>query len=448
MLDFSKLQDDLESIGMIGSKREDSGTVDVSGPLGEDSTEAAQPDDVTVEVEWLSTEDDDRQPASPAANDSGNLQNRLLNVQEAYLKGDPDYGKELPELLEAAIAEGNSGNSCMCEILGATYLILDPGSFCLTREVCVREAMNWYFKAANDIRYMRRGSCGMQIARLSYRPKFRNVDFRQAAEWFEWAAAELAEYDSVQVAEACMELGRISEYGGKLQEAVRWWKKADGISGDNRGKAEQGRMQIVRGLDPAGGLNSLKTLAAAGDTYAAIVLVELIWTFRFPQELNDEVPYDELPEILERAAGSSQDAKAALAGLKMGENDPGEYQENIEREEYYVELRSALSHDSMLASYFLGKCFTRQLGYSLDGETDMDVLPVLADKAIMYLKAAADEGYVPAIKDFVLVNSTCFGFDGDTAHYCDLLDLYGEGKYADSFREDKDNLNEDKLFAV
>lgn len=519
MLDFSKLQEGLEALGMTASGQNKSETVTggspasadaaasgTTGPSGHQAAGSGRPssvpegsgfsggtllddsaagacvavqsevevsdDGVTVEVEWLAGDDDgpvreklqqpDGQQESmdeilddmfanfhfplPEKKNPDDLLKELLDVQEMYLKGDAGYRRNLSGLMDAARKEGENGNSYICEVIGTTYLILDPEAFGLTRSECVREAIGWYYKAAGDLNYRRRGACGMQIARLSSKPKFLNLDFKLASDWFEWAAVELKGSDAAQTAEAYMELGRIAEWQGRYEDASGWWKKADDLSGGTRGQVEQGRMQILRCLDQFDGLNRLKTLAENGDPYAAVAIVGLTWTFQLPDELNEEVPYDELPDMLEEFAGSVPDARAALASLTMGENESDEYQENLEEEEFFAELTDAASHNSVLACYFLGKCYTRQLGNAVDTDMGVEELSALAGKALSYFGKAAGEGFLPALKDFVLVNSICYGFDEDTSRYCDVLDLYGEKEYADSFRADKEQLNEDKLF--
>lgn len=522
MLDFSKLQEGLEALGMISSSGQNkSGTVTGGSPAPADTSAAGtfrpsghqaagsgrpssapdgpgfsggtllddaaagacvtvqsevevSDDGVSVEVEWLARDDDGpaqetRQEAAGNSQRSmddafgelfanfhfgsperkknpDDLLKELLDVQEMYLKGDAGYRRNLSGLMAAAKKEGENGNSYICEVIGTTYLILDPEAFGLTRSDCVREAVGWYYKAAGDMNYRRRGSCGMQIARLSSKPKFLNLDFKQASDWFGWAADELKGSDAAQTEEAYMELGRIAEWQGRYEDAARWWKKADDLSGGTRGQVELGRMQIFRSLDQFDGLNRLKTLAENGDPYAAVAIVELTWTLQLPDELNEEVPYDDLPDMLEKFAASVPDAKAALASLTMGEDESDEYQENLEEEEFFAELTDAASHNSALACYFLGKCYTRQLGHAVDTDMSAEDLSALAGKALSYFRMSAGEGFLPALKDFVLVNSICYGFDEDTSRYCDILDLYGEKKYADSFRSDKEQLNEDKLF--
>lgn len=469
------MQEELTAMGVAGKGQDTVKTASDKVPAGDGaqvsgSGEVEVSDDgVKVEVEWLAQ--DEGKPSQEADDKLSSLKNlidrlfkdsdidvprrqsaddllkSLLDVQEMYLAGNADYRRNLPELLAAAKAEAKNGNSRLCEVLGTTCLILDPESLGKSRSECVRDAINWYYKASCDTAYRRRAACGMQIARLSFKPKFMNLNWRQAAEWFEWAAVELKGSDAAMAAEAYMELGRIAECQGRYEDAAGWWKKADEVSGNSRGKSEQYRMQIVRGLDQFGGMDGLKALARSGEPYAAIAIVELTWTLQFPDELNETVPYDELPDMLGSFSESLPDAKAALASLKFGENGSEGYVENIEAEDYFIELTDAASHNSTLACYFLGKCYTGQLGHAIDTDMSSEDLAALAGKALHYFSAAAGEGFVPAIKDFVLVNSICYGFDADTSRYCDILDIFGESKYADGFRSDKDNIDADKLFS-
>ena len=69
-----------------------------------------------------------------------------------------------------------------------------------------------------------------------------------------------------------------------------------------------------------------------------------------------------------------------------------------------------------------------------------------ADNALFFLRQAAGQGFLPALKEFARVNIICYGFDADTRKYCDMLDLLGEKEYADGIRAQKDEWVEDALF--
>ena len=451
-------------------------------------------DDISVEeVEWFADEPA-REPAAPAAGtgQSGwTISDEDLNnlIKDVFGKGGGAFGKNsagaaaasgsaegpsdagsllkeleracdmfatqgtrsyagLGNLLARAAKVAEGGDPQLCDRLGLLYMLIDDDSAIgKTRRERSQEAVRWFGKAARDAQYPRRVACGRNVARLSLLPKYENINLKQAREWFTWSAGMLADGAPEQAAEDWLCLGRIAEYEGKYDEAARCRNRHDELSGTRRGAAEQAMMQVIRGIDAVDGMVSLREMAEDDEPYAAVALAYIVSNVEMSEELNDEFPGG-FEEILERYE-SVPDASAALAIIRYAmclDEDEELVIEKPEDEEFHKQLTDAYSRNSIYAAYFLGQFYVEQLGNLLDNEKYVDMVKDTADNALFFLRQAAGQGFLPALKEFARVNIICYGFDADTQKVCDMLDLLGEKEYADGIRAQKDEWVEDALF--
>ena len=111
----------------------------------------------------------------------------LLQVRDAAriaADGDAARSREVLDLISGPQRAAGSGDLRLCEALGDFYRDAEPSVTGLSRSGATDNAVHWYYKAASASRYPRRGECGMQIALLSFLPKYGNVRFKQAKDWF------------------------------------------------------------------------------------------------------------------------------------------------------------------------------------------------------------------------------------------------------------------------
>ena len=141
----------------------------------------------------------------------------LLQVRDAAriaADGDAARSREVLDLISGPQHAAESGDLRLCEALGDFYRDAEPAVTGLSRSGATDNAVRWYYKAASASRYSRRGECGMQIALLSFLPKYGNVRFKQAKDWFVWAGGRLGS------AGAWLRAGSIAEYEGRYDEAL------------------------------------------------------------------------------------------------------------------------------------------------------------------------------------------------------------------------------------
>ena len=351
----------------------------------------------------------------------------------------------LKTLLDRAAIQAEKGDSLICEQLALVYAVIDDDdAIGMSRKMRSQRAVTWFYKAVCDTEYRRRGDCGQMIAELSFLPKFDNVNLKQAKDWFGWSFEKMKTSAPDKAADACLYFGRIAEMERAYDEAAAWWAKHDGISGTRRGAAERCRMEVVRGLDEEKGIMTLKTMLENGDPYAAVVLVELRWICSLSDELRAGIPYDLIESVLRRHA-SLPDARAALGALLLSYENFNSYVADPESFEFHRLLTDAYKSNSVLAAFFLGEFYLDQFNYSLGADAEHEMLADVAGNALFYLGQAADMANLTAINDYALVNAVSYGFDEETAKYCDFLDLFGEHDSAERLRAGKDRYNEIKV---
>lgn len=351
----------------------------------------------------------------------------------------------LKTLLDRAAIQAEKGDSLICEQLALVYSVIDDDDAVgMSRKMRSQRAVTWFYKAVCDTEYRRRGDCGQMIAELSFLPKFDNVNLKQAKDWFGWSFEKMKTSAPGKAADACLYLGRIAEMERAYDEAAAWWAKHDGISGTRRGAAERCRMEVVRGLDEEKGIMTLKTMLENGDPYAAVVLVELRWICSLSDELRAGIPYDLIESVLRRHA-SLPDARAALGALLLSSENFNSYVADPESFEFHRLLTDAYKSNSVLAAFFLGEFYLDQFNHALGADAEHEVLADAAADALFYLRQAAGMANLTAINDYALVNAVSYGFDEETAKYCDFLDLFGEHDSAEKLRAGKDKYNEIKV---
>ena len=351
----------------------------------------------------------------------------------------------LKTLLDRAAIEAEKGDSLICEQLALVYSVIDDDdAIGMSRKMRSQRAVAWFYKAVCDTEYRRRGDCGQMIAELSFLPKFDNVNLKQAKDWFGWSFGKMKTSAPGKAADACLYLGRIAEMEKAYDEAVAWWVKHDEISGTRRGAAERCRMEVFRGLDEEKGVMTLKTMLENGDPYAAVVLVELRWICSLSDELRAGIPYDLIESVLRRHA-SLPDARAALGALLLSSENFNSYVADPESFEFHRLLTDAYKSNSVLAAFFLGEFYLDQFNHALGANAEQEVLADAAADALFYLRQAAGMANLTAINDYALVNAVSYGFDEETARYCDFLDLFGEHDSAERLRAGKDKYNEIKV---
>ena len=351
----------------------------------------------------------------------------------------------LKALLDRAAVVAEKGDSVICEQLALIYtLIDDDDAVGLSRKARTQRAIDWFYKAACDTKHRSRGDCGLMIAELSFLPKFDNVNLKQAKDWFGWSFEKMKTSAPDKAADACLYLGRIAEMERAYDEAAAWWAKHDGISGTRRGAAERCRMEVFRGLDENKGIRTLKTMLENGEPYAAVVLVELRYICSLSDELRAGIANDMIERVLRQHA-SLPDARAALGALLLSYENFNSYVADPESFEFHRLLTDAYKSNSVLAAFFLGEFYLDQFNHALGADAEQEVLADAAVDALFYLRQAAGMANLTAINDYALVNAVSYGFDEETAKYCDFLDLFGEHDSAEKLRAGKDKYNEIKV---
>ena len=351
----------------------------------------------------------------------------------------------LKALLDRAAVVAEKGDSVICEQLALIYtLIDDDDALGMSRKARTQQAVAWFYKAACDTEYRRRGDCGQMIAELSFLPKFDNVNLKQAKDWFGWSVEEMKTSAPGKAADACFYFGRIAEMERAYDEAAAWWAKYDDFSGTNRGAAERCRMEVFRGLDENKGIRTLKTMLENGEPYAAVVLVELRYICSLSDELRAGIANDMIERVLRQHA-SLPDARAALGALLLSYENFNSYVADPESFEFHRLLTDAYKSNSVLAAFFLGEFYLDQFNYSLGADAEHEMLADVAGNALFYLGQAADMANLTAINDYALVNAVSYGFNEESVKYCGFLDLFGEHDSAERLRAGKDRYNEIKV---
>lgn len=388
-------------------------------------------------------------PARPSVQDQPSDDELLEELQKAtdmfITQGATRSYAGLKALLDRAAVVAEKGDSVICEQLALIYtLIDDDDALGMSRKARTQQAVAWFYKAACDTEYRRRGDCGQMIAELSFLPKFDNVNLKQAKDWFGWSVEEMKTSAPGKAADACFYLGRIAEMERAYDEAAAWWAKYDDFSGTNRGAAERCRMEVFRGLDENKGIRTLKTMLENGEPYAAVVLVELRYICSLSDELRAGIANDMIERVLRQHA-SLPDARAALGALLLSYENFNSYVADPESFEFHRLLTDAYKSNSVLAAFFLGEFYLDQFNYSLGADAEHEMLADVAGNALFYLGQAADMANLTAINDYAVVNAVSYGFDEETARYCDFLDLFGEHDSAERLRAGKDRYNEIKV---
>ena len=388
-------------------------------------------------------------PARPSVQDQPSDDELLEELQKAtdmfITQGATRSYAGLKALLDRAAVVAEKGDSLICEQLALVYSVIDDDDAVgMSRKMRSQRAVTWFYKAVCDTEYRRRGDCGQMIAELSFLPKFDNVNLKQAKDWFGWSFEKMKTSAPGKAADACLYLGRIAEMERAYDEAAAWWAKHDGISGTRRGAAERCRMEVIRGLDEEKGIMTLTTMLENGDPYAAVVLVELRWICSLSDELRAGIPYDLIESVLRRHV-SLPDARAALGALLLSSENFNSYVADPESFEFHRLLTDAYKSNSVLAAFFLGEFYLDQFNHALGADAEHEVLADAAADALFYLRQAAGMANLTAINDYALVNAVSYGFDEETAKYCDFLDLFGEHDSAERLRAGKDRYNEIKV---
>lgn len=388
-------------------------------------------------------------PARPSVQDQPSDDELLEELQKAtdmfITQGATRSYAGLKALLDRAAVVAEKGDSVICEQLALIYtLIDDDDALGMSRKARTQQAVAWFYKAACDTEYRRRGDCGQMIAELSFLPKFDNVNLKQAKDWFDWSVEEMKTSAPGKAADACFYLGRIAEMERAYDEAAAWWAKYDDFSGTNRGAAERCRMEVFRGLDENKGIRTLKTMLENGEPYAAVVLVELRYICSLSDELRAGIANDMIERVLRQHA-SLPDARAALGALLLSYENFNSYVADPESFEFHRLLTDAYKSNSVLAAFFLGEFYLDQFNYSLGADAEHEMLADVAGNALFYLGQAADMANLTAINDYALVNAVSYGFNEESVKYCGFLDLFGEHDSAERLRAGKDRYNEIKV---
>lgn len=388
-------------------------------------------------------------PARPSVQDQPSDDELLEELQKAtdmfITQGATRSYAGLKALLDRAAVVAEKGDSVICEQLALIYtLIDDDDALGMSRKARTQQAVAWFYKAACDTEYRRRGDCGQMIAELSFLPKFDNVNLKQAKDWFGWSVEEMKTSAPGKAADACFYLGRIAEMERAYDKAAAWWAKYDDFSGTSRGAAERCRMEVFRGLDENKGIRTLKTMLENGEPYAAVVLVELRYICSLSDELRAGIANDMIERVLRQHA-SLPDARAALGALLLSYENFNSYVADPESFEFHRLLTDAYKSNSVLAAFFLGEFYLDQFNYSLGADAEQEVLADAAVDALFYLRQAADMANLTAINDYALVNAVSYGFNEESVKYCGFLDLFGEHDSAERLRVGKDRYNEIKV---
>lgn len=388
-------------------------------------------------------------PARPSVQDQPSDDELLEELRKAtdmfITQGATRSYAGLKALLDRAAVVAEKGDSVICEQLALIYtLIDDDDALGMSRKARTQQAVAWFYKAACDMKHPSRGDCGLMIAELSFLPRFDNVNLKQSRDWFGWSVEEMKTSAPGKAADACFYLGRIAEMERAYDEAAAWWAKYDDFSGTSRGAAERCRMEVFRGLDENKGIRTLKTMLKNGEPYAAVVLVELRYICSLSDELRAGIANDMIERVLRQHA-SLPDARAALGALLLSSENFNSYVADPESFEFHRLLTDAYKSNSVLAAFFLGEFYLDQFNHALGANADQEVLADAAVDALFYLRQAAGMANLTAINDYALVNAVSYGFDEETAKYCDFLDLFGEHDSAEKLRAGKDKYNEIKV---
>lgn len=388
-------------------------------------------------------------PARPSVQDQPSDDELLEELQKAtdmfITQGATRSYAGLKALLDRAAVVAEKGDSVICEQLALIYtLIDDDDALGMSRKARTQQAVAWFYKAACDTEYRRRGDCGQMIAELSFLPKFDNVNLKQAKDWFGWSVEEMKTSAPGKAADACFYLGRIAEMERAYDEAAAWWAKYDDFSGTSRGAAERCRMEVFRGLDEEKGIGTLKTMLDNGEPYAAVVLVELRYICSLSDELRAGIANDMIERVLRQHA-SLPDARAALGALLLSYENFNSYVADPESFEFHRLLTDAYKSNSVLAAFFLGEFYLDQFNHALGADAEQEVLADAAVDALFYLRQAAGMANLTAINDYALVNAVSYGFNEESVKYCGFLDLFGEHDSAERLRAGKDRYNEIKV---
>ena len=388
-------------------------------------------------------------PARPSVQDQPSDDELLEELRKAtdmfITQGATRSYAGLKALLDRAAVVAEKGDSVICEQLALIYtLIDDDDALGMSRKARTQQAVAWFYKAACDMKHPSRGDCGLMIAELSFLPRFDNVNLKQSRDWFGWSVEEMKTSAPGKAADACFYLGRIAEMERAYDEAAAWWAKYDDFSGTSRGAAERCRMEVFRGLDENKGIRTLKTMLENGEPYAAVVLVELRYICSLSDELRAGIANDMIERVLRQHA-SLPDARAALGALLLSYENFNSYVADPESFEFHRLLTDAYKSNSVLAAFFLGEFYLDQFNHALGANAEQEVLADAAVDALFYLRQAAGMANLTAINDYAVVNAVSYGFDEETARYCDFLDLFGEHDSAERLRAGKDKYNEIKV---
>lgn len=380
----------------------------------------------------------------------------LLQVRDAAriaADGDAARSREVLDLISGPQHAAESGDLRLCEALGDFYRDAEPAVTGLSRSGATDHAVRWYYKAASASRYPRRGECGMQIALLSFLPKYGNVRFKQAKDWFVWAGGRLGS------AGAWLRAGSIAEYEGRYDEAMGFREKADSLSGDRLGEVETACMLVRRGLDETGGVLRLTSLMEDGVAKAAVEIAALMRSADLPDEAvrrfgqRHGTSLSDLSEMLGSfAADPDALAEKAMTDYYCISDDllceTDVYIGNLEQQDFYKMLETAWNEgDSPLAAYYLGRIYSFQLDSALlEDDFPKDKLADLAAYALAYLDTAAGEGLPYAIKADVRLHASIYGFDSATEAGLRLLGLFGEKAAADEIRQMKEEFEDSSRY--
>lgn len=323
------------------------------------------------------------------------------------------------ELISGPRSRADRGDSRLCEAMGDFYRDATPDSMGLSRSRLSELSIAYYHKAVDDRSYRNRSYCGLQIAVLSFFPKYDRVRPKQAYDWFLWAAPKLKN------AAAYIYAARLAEYRGDFSDASRLRAEADALASDRRGATEDAVMLISRQTDADEGFSRLSALAEDMVPSACIELAAMKRIYG-----REDLPSDsELKRRLE-ALSTDADVLAELArmeGLEACRDNV--YDGEFRKRAYYLSLeKSYYEGDSALAAYYLG-IFNRDQ-YRLAAEQrefhDRELLVDMATTALAFLRIAADEGLPFAIHEFVCLMVETNGFNEIAKRYDGYLELFGE----------------------
>lgn len=323
------------------------------------------------------------------------------------------------ELVSGPKSRADRGDSRLCEAMGDFYRDVDSDAVGLSRSRLSELSISYYHKAVDDRSYRNRYYCGLQIAVLSFFPKYDRVRPKQACDWFLWAAAKLKN------PAAYIYAARLAEYRGDYAEASGLREKADLLSSDRRGATEDAIMLINREIDTDEGFSRLSALAEDMVPSACIELAAMKRIYG-----RRGLPSDS--ELKRRLESLSMDADALaelarMEGLEACRDNV--YDGEFRKRAYYLSLeKSYYEGDSALAAYYLG-IFNRdqyRLASARPDFHDRELLDDMAATGLAYLMIAADEGLPFAIHEFVCFMVETNGFNARAKRYDSYLEAFGE----------------------